>query len=118
MEIRRLNPPSVQAGHDTAESTLYDMIIALQLSPNPFTTKDVEDQRLVDPLAIAAVRQRLQARNIDYQRCDVDITEIDFKDVSNLGRVLYFFGIELHSHNFVAGYVLARGTILSKFENQ
>jgi hypothetical protein len=118
MEIGKWSSPPSQASQDTAESMLYEMIMALQVSRNPFATKDVDDQTLVNPLAVAAVRQRLQTRNIDYQLCDVDISEIDFKDVSNVGRVLYFFGIELHSHNFVAGYVLSGGAILSKYENQ
>ena len=118
MDIRRLNPSQVPVGRDTAESMLYEMIMAIQLSANPFTKKDIEDQSSIDPQSVAAVRLRLQALNVNYQMCDVDVTEIDFKDVSNVGRVLYFFGIELHSRNFDAGYVVTRGVILAKFENQ
>jgi hypothetical protein len=118
MDIRRLNPPQVPVGRDSAESMLYEMIIAIQLSANPFAKKDVEDQGSIAPQSIATVRQKLQALNVDYQMCDVDVTEIAFNDVSNVGRALYFFGIELHSRHFDAGYVVARGVILAKFENQ
>ena len=102
---------------DTSESMLYEMVMVIQTSRNPFARKDVDDQTLIDPMAISAVRQRLQAVNITYESCDVDFTEIDFKDTADVGRVLYFVGVENHDRRFLGGYVVSRGVILAKYES-
>jgi hypothetical protein len=116
VDFNRLKPSGTSEGQDSAESMLYDMVMAIQIAKNPFTKEDV-DEKDVDPSTIAAVRQRLQVLSVDYQLCDVDITKIQYKYFGGTDTVLYFFGVELHSRNFLGGYVVTKGVILTQLEN-
>jgi hypothetical protein len=96
---------------DTAESVLLQLASSASVSHRDIAPADLPDG------SSRAVKQRLQDENVDYDSSDIAATEIRFTDVRKQQHILYYVSVtNVEAEEFVATYVIFRGTIVAKFE--
>jgi hypothetical protein len=68
-------------------------------------------------MAVAVLKSRLQEENVPYETSDLGAAEIRFRDLIGREHVVYAIDVTNHdAEEFVATYVISRGTIVAKFE--
>jgi hypothetical protein len=83
----------------------------------PATTRKLIPLTAVDPATIATLKARLAEENVSYESSDISAAEIRFRDLINRDHLVYAIDVTNYdAEEFVATYVVSRGTIVAKFE--